>query len=565
MVTDNVNGSEDNAPFVRQMQLINGEQIICRPGEITLFVGPNNAGKTYFLKTLRALLYGKSPDGNDFSDSVLEALTVDWLIRGTRGKELLLRRMEKYRGGNGYYNVPRRQTSVSSNFVTETSVYDALNSPDVLGDLAELFVSFDDVGDRLNETKPQRQAAPRDQQSLIQQAWEHPAVFEEFSEKFLRVFGEETSYYNLGWGEIGLLLAPALKSASTLSEPLSPLTREHMENSPKLWEQGYGMRSVAGLLLRIYAGESSIVLIDEPEAFLHPPQASALGSVLADVATMKNKQIFVATHDRNFIASLIRSSRTPLQIVRLSRRGELPEATLLDSDSIRSAQRASEIRFTPFLDSLFADLTILVENERDAVFYDEAFRSFAESSTDPDIRSLPDRVLFLSGGGFPGIPRLAHALTEMGIKVRTIADFDVLFDPRLPHLVKALAGEDAFPELEDLVSELEKADRDLADEQKRRGDKPSTKKVGIFSTDERFNELAEQVLDQLDEIGIHLLHEGELENLLNSKKGRKKGGSKLARALEDEVYALEPAQTLIRRVIANAFKVKENLVETAER
>lgn len=532
-----------------------GQVIPCAPGEITLLVGPNNAGKTYLLKTIRALLYGKSPDRKDYSDSVLESLAVQWLITGARGEQMLLDRMEKYRGGNGFYDLPRKASSLTSNFVPEGSVYNALQPGAALGELAELFVTFDDVGNRLDETAPQRQAAPTDRQSLIQQAWDRPNVFADFSERFLRVFGEETSYYNIGWGEIGLLLAPALHSASTLSEPISERTKQHMEASPKLWEQGYGMRSVAGLLLRICAGESSIVLLDEPEAFLHPPQASALGSVLADVATLKSKQIFVATHDRNFIASLIRSSKTPLQIVRLSRQGDLPKAELLDSESIRSAQRASEIRFTPFLDSLFADFTILVENERDAVFYDEALRSFAEGSHDPEIRSLPDRVLFLSGGGFPGVPKLARSLREMGLKVRAITDFDVLFNDNLPNLVRAIAEEKDVEVVTELMNNLKQADKELADStgHKTAGNKPASKNIGIYSSDTEFNNLAKRALGRLDEIGIHLVDVGELEDLFNPTSLPKKGGYKLAQALTDEAYTQEPAQRLIRRVIANVF------------
>lgn len=545
---------EENAPYVGELIFRDGGVIPCAPGEITLLVGPNNAGKTYLLKTIRALLYGKSPDRNDYSDSVLEGLSVEWLFTGARGEAMLFDQIEKYRGGDSFYDLPRKASSVTSNFIPEGSVYDALKPGAPLGGLAELFVTFDDVRDRLDETTPQRQVAPTDRQSLVQQAWDRPGVSADFAERFLRVFGEKTSYYNPGWGEIGLLLAPALDSASTLSEPISHLTKQHMEESPKLWEQGYGMRSVAGLLLRICAGESSIVLIDEPEAFLHPPQASALGSVLADLAALKNKQIFVATHDRNFIASLIRSSKTPLQIVRLSRQDNLPKAELLNSESIRSAQRASEIRFTPFLDSLFADFTILVENERDAVFYDEALRSFVEESPDLGIRSLPDRVLFLSGGGFPGLPKLARALREMGLKVRAIADFDVLFNDNLPHLVRALAEETDVKVVIDLMDNLKRADKKLADltGQETAGNKPASKKIGIYSEDIEFNELAKRALDRLDEIGIHLVDVGELEDLFTPTSLSKKGGYRLVQALTDEMYANEATQRLIHRVIANA-------------
>ena len=46
---------------------------------------------------------------------------------------------------------------------------------------------------------------------------------------------------------------------------------------PKLQEQGDGMRSFASILLNTFTSDYSMTLIDEPEAFLHPPQSRVLG------------------------------------------------------------------------------------------------------------------------------------------------------------------------------------------------------------------------------------------------------------------------------------------------
>ncbi|MGW3149098.1 AAA family ATPase [Streptomyces sp. NPDC001177] len=49
---------------------------------------------------------------------------------------------------------------------------------------------------------------------------------------------------------------------------------------PGLMQQGDGMRSLLGLLVPLVTSLYPIVFIDEPEAFLHPPQATALGRIL---------------------------------------------------------------------------------------------------------------------------------------------------------------------------------------------------------------------------------------------------------------------------------------------
>lgn len=544
---------KNNAPYIAEIDLKNGETLRFEPGQVVLLVGPNNAGKTFFLKALRALLYGEAPDRKDYRDSVVDGLKIDWLVRGAEGEALLINQLEGFRHvSDQFFEIPSKEPLVGNNLVSASDASAALQNPNSLGSFAGLFVSFDDVGDRLEETTPQRQARPRERQSLVQRAWDNPDVFPDIARGFSRIFAAEISYFNPGWGEIGLLLAPPLETASTLSEPISIETKNYMEASPKLWEQGYGMRSVAGLLMRACAGDSAILLVDEPEACLHPPQASSLGTVLAEVAKQENKQIFVATHDRNFIAALVRASETPLRILKLERREQIPKVLSLDAASIRAAQYASEIRFTPFLDSLFADFTILVENERDAVFYDEALRVFAARREEPEIRSLPERVLFLSGSGFSRIPKLARSLRVLDAEVKVICDFDSIFNKGFRNLLETMAEQGTVQTIAGEIESLRALDKKLA---KGQGEdisaKAWSKNHGMFSPSEEFNSAAEQVLTSLDRIGIHVVDVGELENLFTPHPGRQKGDERLERAMKSGDYNGENAQRQVRRLVEN--------------
>ncbi|HZU45724.1 MAG TPA: ATP-binding protein, partial [Mycobacterium sp.] len=92
--------------------------------------------------------------------------------------------------------------------------------------------------------------------------------------------------------------------------PIDALTREYQQalaELPNLFEQGDGMKSLLGLLVPVVTAARPIFIIDEPEAFLHPPQAAALGQVLGELATENRIQIILATHDRNLLTGLLQS------------------------------------------------------------------------------------------------------------------------------------------------------------------------------------------------------------------------------------------------------------------
>jgi hypothetical protein len=60
-----------------------------------------------------------------------------------------------------------------------------------------------------------------------------------------------------------------------------------------------GVRAFAGVLLQIYAGDPSVILIDEPETFLHPALAHRMGRELAKGAVDQKKHVFAADPVRN--------------------------------------------------------------------------------------------------------------------------------------------------------------------------------------------------------------------------------------------------------------------------
>jgi predicted ATPase len=71
--------------------------------------------------------------------------------------------------------------------------------------------------------------------------------------------------------------------------------RQLMQQYEKLDDQGDGIRSFLGITTALLATKRNVLLIDEPEAFLHPPQAFRIGEFIAKQATSQ-RQIILATH-----------------------------------------------------------------------------------------------------------------------------------------------------------------------------------------------------------------------------------------------------------------------------
>lgn len=105
---------------------------------------------------------------------------------------------------------------------------------------------------------------------------------------------------------------------------------------PKLQEQGDGMRSFASILLDTFTSEHTITLIDEPEAFLHPPQARLIGKMLA-----KNnpdmRQLFISTHSEDFLQGILDADKENVTVIRINRENNINRMSILKNDEIKNS------------------------------------------------------------------------------------------------------------------------------------------------------------------------------------------------------------------------------------
>jgi hypothetical protein len=192
------------------------------------------------------------------------------------------------------------------------------------------------------------------------------------------------------------------------------------------------MRSFIGLLLTLAATDYPLVLIDEPEAFLHPPQAREMGRQLAKPTS---QQRFIATHDSDVLLGLLDTTE-PVTVVRLRREGESNVPSVLDSARLGALWRDPQFRYSNLLSGLFHRGVVVCEGDGDALLYgaalDHALRAAGQASSD---------LLFTQCGGKHKLPTAISALQPMGVPTAAIADIDVLRDEALLRgIVDALGG-----------------------------------------------------------------------------------------------------------------------------
>ena len=135
-------------------------------------------------------------------------------------------------------------------------------------------------------------------------------------------------------------------------------------------EASDGVKAFTGIILEIIAGDPAVILIDEPEAFLHPALSFKLGKEIALTSSNSNKRLFVSTHSPNFVMGCIQSGAS-INIVRLTYRDDIATARILDSQELLRLMRNPLLRSTRVLDGLFYEHVVVTEGDTDRAFYQE--------------------------------------------------------------------------------------------------------------------------------------------------------------------------------------------------
>jgi hypothetical protein len=330
------------------------------------------------------------------------------------------------------------------------------------------------------------------------------------------------------------------------------------------------MRSFTGMLLHALVEKSPVILIDEPEAFLHPPQAQKIAKLLL-ANRAGTQQILIATHSGDVLRGLLNES-SEVKVIRITRAGDSNEVRELLPSDVKKLWSDPLLRHSNILDGLFHELVVVCEADSDVRFYSALAATVVES---PDL-------MFVHCGGKHRMPMVIRALRKLGVPVAAVFDFDALretsplrdaveaaggdwkavevnfrkvqqaIEGKKPEFSVSEAKEEVQRALEGFVNEANaKEVQDKIDDVFRRSSPWSVaKRVGrsyVPSGDP--TRALEELLSSLREMGLHIVPSGELESFVRSIGG--KGPRWVNDALQSDLSSstFDDARTFVKRVI----------------
>jgi hypothetical protein len=567
---------------IKSLKLLSGATIQVADG-LTAIVGPNNAGKSLLLRELfehinrmagtppnvgRKVLDGFEAEFDGSVDEFIEHLTTQYEHKPPGTYDGIGTQYESHFLVN------------NGSILLDSMVQLHWDSQDGLGPIAPVLCLYMGAESRLG------MASNGQSFNLLRQSPTIPAqalyadrsLEAKVSELMHRAFNDGLVVNRYAGSEIILHVGSV---GSTEEMPPSDEYLQEISDLPQLVEQGDGMRAFLGILLSIITGSYSLVIVDEPEAFLHPPQAALLGRVLAEQHD-NGTQVIISTHSQEIVEGITSSkgATSNVSLVRLTRNGTINHPAQVSAEELGELFRDPLIKYYSILNGLFSQGTVLCEGDSDCTYFRAVLDSVGQLDDGREASSVS--VHFTHCGGKARISRAARALRSARVPTFCIVDADLLQDVNeFNDLIVACGGDptEVSAHRNVIVSSISSASnkllrstvsRDINEilDGKKQQDLSSSDaaKIRLVATPQsgwkefkKFGRkhLLGEVLTAFNELdkkiralGIFMVHDGELESF-HPEVSRTDKAAWLRKVLEAEMYKTsDEAQRFVKDLMA---------------
>jgi predicted ATPase len=509
--------------------------------KINLFIGPNNVGKSQILKDIRDKMLDKSRNG-----IILES--IEYELPHSYHEFIKEFAMNPHKQKLDTFTVEFIDSSLKNmeDFELHKSTIESFEL-DFSTRAKEIFesyfsktrVAYLDASSRLELANSVTPVNPtkRKPNSILQMLVENPNETEfesELQDIFHKAFGMSIKIDETRQGIITFKVG---KNNELKYAPLEQkLLKEYMKSYTMLEDQGDGFRSFVGIILSILLSKDKIILIDEPEAFLHPTQVRVLGNWIGNYLSKTSNQIIITTHSSHLLGSVLNNSE--VKVLRLDREDNTTHFNQIASGTVNKISKNPLLSNFSILESLFYRGVILCEGDTDRIFY----RSLINK-----VRDNNEEILFINTNGVGVMKKIIPLIKESNVPFKLILDFDLMLNndelKSIVHLITDQSSEiisdfknllrniygkseeelkmETLSKMKDLVSgpetheltifQLKKAIESISKMSKY----SDIKRNGINAFDSNNKELIDGLITKLNKVGIFVVPVGELESWMN--------------------------------------------------
>ena len=378
------------------------------PNDKILLVGPNNSGKSQSLRDIYSIA-----------------------SRGERAQTLVVRQMNMRKSGSA--DDLKKYLESEADFSNDTYRYKdwqlhtgsivRWDQPYTTRDLAPGFIKNITADDRLAICQVQASISPTDQKSKPQHVlYDDSDLMSKLSELFKRSFGKDIIFDFRGGSTLPIHVGELPMLPGVVDRVADDYVKA-VRSNPLLHEQGDGMKSYAGILFEAIVANRDITLIDEPEAYLHPPQMRQLGETLA---AQVRGQLVVATHSSDIMRGFLEGTKGGLRILRIRREASVNIVGEAPSEVVRELWENPLLRYSNALEGIFHEQTIVCEDDSDCRLLNSVGDHLAANGD----RGWQDTA-YVPTGGKDRIPDVAKVLRAVGVPVKAVFDIDFLSNRKL--------------------------------------------------------------------------------------------------------------------------------------
>jgi energy-coupling factor transporter ATP-binding protein EcfA2 len=336
-------------------------------GKITVFIGPNSGGKSFALREVIGLSTHASAGNGEIIKGIDFDVLPDEYLNDLFEREFEVLPVNSNDDIRPIHRGKRNQRQVSLEILRKAfkQPNERVNRTDLLSHAGNFLSLSLGGGDRLGLLGDQPIGNLNELPgSSFQKLHRDDAKREKFRQLLFNSFQSYPVFDTTNGSKIHLRWSPVPPPDNDVERSQTNHALRFFSSLPPEKETGDGIRGYAGILATVIADTVPTLIVDEPEAFLHPTMAFALGKQIGEQISATVQKAFFATHSAQFLLGCVQSGQS-VTVIRVTFDGTTGVARILPVSDIQKIMRTPLLRSIGVANAMFAKYAIVTEADAD--------------------------------------------------------------------------------------------------------------------------------------------------------------------------------------------------------